>query len=329
MKRMEAEQFQELVESALEVRLQQWKEKKPETLYAPVCYALGGSGKRLRPLLVLLGHQLFDDHFAGAMPAALAIEVFHNFTLLHDDIMDKADIRRNQPTVHRRFSENRAILSGDVMAFVAYQLLLETRNDKLDEIISLFSQTAVEICEGQQLDMDFESRTDVSVEEYMEMIRLKTAVLLACALKTGSLLGGADEAKATLMYEAGINLGLAFQLQDDYLDTYGNESAFGKKIGGDIVTGKKTFLLTNALQLARGADRSELLRWLEETNAPDAEKVKAVRAVYDKLKIGGMTRCLIGEYHRRAVSLIESLEVDSPGKEPLTSLCEKLIKRES
>ena len=325
----DSEQLQRMVETELQVRLQQWKHKKPETLYAPVCYAMEGSGKRLRPLLVLLGYQLFGDHPEEALPAALAIEVFHNFTLLHDDIMDKADIRRNQPTVHRRFSENHAILSGDVMAFIAYQLLLETRNDRFDEIASLFTRTAVEICEGQQFDMDFETRTDVTVEEYLEMIRLKTAVLLACALKTGSMLGGAGGAEANLMYEAGINLGLAFQLQDDFLDIYGSETAFGKKIGGDIISGKKTFLLTSALQHAQGKERKELLMWIGEKAAPDEEKVKAVKSVFDRLKIGELTHYQINEFHSRAMGLIESVNADPSGKQVLMSYCEKLIKRQN
>ena len=321
--------LQMMVETALQDRLQQWKHKKPESLYAPVCYAMGAGGKRLRPLLVLLGYQLFGDHPGEALPAALAVEVFHNFTLLHDDIMDKAEIRRNQPAVHRRFSENHAILSGDVMAFIAYQLLMETRNDRFGDIAGLFTQTAVEICEGQQFDMDFEIRTDVTVEEYLEMIRLKTAVLLACALKTGSLLGGADEAGANQMYDAGINLGFAFQLQDDYLDTYGDESAFGKKIGGDIISGKKTFLLTAALRRAGEEDRQELLRWLEDKNAPADEKVNAVKSVFNRLKIGELAQHQINTYHMKATGLIEMLGVDPFRKQPLIRQCEMLIKRQN
>ncbi len=306
----DTDQLQKMVESAVQVRLNQWQLKKPENLYAPVCYALGAGGKRLRPLLVLLGYQLYGDHPEEALSAALAVEVFHNFTLLHDDIMDKAEIRRNQPTVHLRFSENSAILSGDVMAFMAYQLLLESPAAQMDEITALFTQTAVEICEGQQLDMDFEQRMTVTTGEYLEMIRLKTAVLLGCALKTGALLGGAGVKEAGILYDAGISLGLAFQLQDDFLDTFGDESAFGKKIGGDILSNKKTFLLTEALSTATGVAKEELTGWLTRANSPGDAKIQAVKALFEKLGIREAALEKITGYHEKAMHSLDLLRVD-------------------
>ncbi len=308
-------------------RLLQWKQLEPENLYAPVCYALGAGGKRLRPLLVLLGYQLFGDRPEEALPAALAIEVFHNFTLLHDDIMDKAEIRRNQPTVHRRFSENNAILSGDVMAFMAYRLLSESHTSRLGEITSLFTQTAMEICEGQQLDMDFEQRLNVTTDEYLVMIRLKTAVLLGCALKTGALLGNAREQEADTLYRAGIFLGLAFQLQDDYLDTFGDESAFGKKIGGDILANKKTFLLTEALRTATGEVKEELTGWLTNTGVPNDLKVREVKALFGKLRVGENCLEKIARYHDQFIQTLDLPGVDPQRLQPLKAQCEHLIAR--
>ncbi|HOF54735.1 MAG TPA: polyprenyl synthetase family protein [Prolixibacteraceae bacterium] len=324
----DTDQLKALVEGAVQNHLQQWRHKHPENLYAPVCYALEAGGKRLRPLLVLVGYQIFGDHVEEALPAALAIEVFHNFTLLHDDIMDKSEIRRNQPTVHIRFSDNNAILSGDAMAFLAYSLLMELKSNRLEEVIALFTRTAVEICEGQQMDMDFEARLDVSVEEYLEMIRLKTAVLMACSLKSGALLGGSTDEEADLLYEAGINLGLAFQLQDDYLDTSGDETTFGKKIGGDILADKKTFLLTEALRSARGTRREELISWLGRDKLPGDRKIKAIQSIFADLQIKEKTLLKIGEYSSKAIATLSLLKKESFRKEPLLALFSSLIKRE-
>ena len=237
-------ELQDLINTDLKTRAEKLKKTNPVDLYNPVNYSLEMGGKRLRPVLVLMGYNLFSENIREALPAAIAIEVFHNFTLLHDDIMDKAEVRRNRPTVHKKFSENSAILSGDVMAFLAYRYLNECNSENLTPVFELFTNTAIEVCEGQQFDMEFEKRMDVNEAEYLEMIRLKTAVLLACSLKTGALLAGADSHVAGQLYEFGINLGLAFQLQDDLLDSFGIQESFGKKIGGDILANKKTFLST-------------------------------------------------------------------------------------
>lgn len=223
---------------------------RPEGLYEPIEYVLSMGGKRLRPTLVLLAYSLYRDDFEQAIPAAIGLETYHNHTLLHDDLMDHADMRRGQPTVHRKWNENTAVLSGDTMLIMAFQLVMQCRTPRQADILQLFARTAREICEGQQYDVNFESRTDVTEAEYIEMIRLKTSVLLACAAKTGALAAGAPEADAEVLYRFAERIGLAFQLQDDYLDVYGDPAVFGKKIGGDILCGKKTFLLINALQHA-------------------------------------------------------------------------------
>ncbi len=323
------DQLQVMIEAALQERLKGWGQAEPPRLYQPVLYSLEGGGKRLRPLLVLLAYRLFGEKVEEALPAALAIEVFHNFTLLHDDIMDKAELRRNQPAVYLRFGENSAILSGDVMAFLAYDLLLETHHQRFPEIARLFTRTAVEICEGQQMDMDFEQRNEVTTAEYLEMVRLKTAVLLACALKTGALLGGADEPQAQLLYEAGISLGVAFQLRDDFLDTFGDEENFGKKIGGDIAANKKTFLLTEALRCAGDARKNEIRAWLGNNAASPEEKFAGVKALFEELKIHETTLGLIDRYHNRVTGILESLDAPEQRKQPLYDLCSRLVLRRS
>jgi geranylgeranyl diphosphate synthase, type II len=301
----------------------------PYNLYHPLSYALRVGGKRIRPLMVLMGYQLFSNKPENALKAAVAIELFHNFTLMHDDIMDKAEMRRNQPSVHKKFDENTAILSGDVMAFMAYGLLMEIKSDRIIDIVLLFTRTAKEICEGQQMDMDFESRLDVTVEEYLEMIRLKTAVLMGCSLKTGGLLGNCDETTGQALYEAGINFGLAFQLMDDLLDTFGEEKNFGKNIGGDIVTNKKTFLLVESLQKAPGNLKQELQSWLKKELFNREEKIRAVRSIYDKLGIKEMTENKINVFTARGIGLLEDLTTDNRRKEPLISLVRSLTNRNS
>lgn len=322
-------ELQVIIEREVIGQIDEWERSKFPNLYDPVVYSLRVGGKRLRPLLVLMGCQLYGDEPRKALPAALAVEVFHNFTLLHDDIMDKAEIRRNQPTVHIKFSENNAILSGDVMAFIAYRLLLESRECHLPELMALFTQTAIEICEGQQCDLDFESRLDVTTDEYLEMIRLKTAVLLGCALKTGAIIGGASPGEAAALYDAGINLGMAFQLQDDWLDTFGDEATFGKKIGGDIVSNKKTFLLTEALQRVPDNLRPELMGWLTDGNAIPEGKIRGVKQIFETLHINRLTSDRITAYSAAAAGIIESLTVANERKKPLMELCDKLIKRNS
>ena len=301
----------------------------PQGLYLPVDYSLEMGGKRVRPLLLLLSFNLFSDKIENALPAALAIEVFHNFTLLHDDIMDKADVRRNRPTVHKQFSENNAILSGDAMAFLAYRYLLTSKMENQSEVLELFTRTAIEVCEGQQLDMEFENRTDVTETDYIEMIRLKTAVLLACSLKAGALIANAGEKIASELYDFGINLGLAFQLQDDLLDSFGEQETFGKMIGGDIVANKKTFLLINALEHADEFSKTELLDWIQKTDFNQPEKINAVLGVYNRLNIKELTQKKIDSYFNTCSAIFEKLEIETSKKECLKNLSNKMMHRVS
>ena len=241
-------------------------DRKPANLYAPVQYVLSMGGKRIRPTLMLLGYNLFKEDPESILMQATALETYHNYTLLHDDLMDNADLRRGHETVHRKWSANQAILSGDSMLVLAYQRMADCPEDKLKQVLSLFTETALQIGEGQQMDIDFETRNDVSEEEYIEMIRLKTSVLLACALKIGALLAGASEKDADNLYKFGEKIGLAFQLQDDYLDVYGDPKVFGKAIGGDITSNKKTYMLINAFNRAKEGQRKEISRWIAATS---------------------------------------------------------------
>jgi geranylgeranyl diphosphate synthase type II len=319
--------LQKLIEKEISHYTVKWDKTSPVNLYKPISYALKVGGKRIRPLLVLLGNQLFHDKPEEILKAAVAIELFHNFTLLHDDIMDRAEMRRNHPSVHVKFNENTAILSGDVMAFLAYGLLMEIESERIADIISQFTLTAREVCEGQQLDMDFESKPDVSSEEYIEMIRLKTAVLLGCSLKVGGWLGGCKEETGQILYDAGINLGLAFQLMDDLLDTFGDEKAFGKKIGGDIVFNKKTFLLTEALQRASWQQKKEMETWLSKEIFNKDEKIRAIKAIYEELGIREITVNRINEFTIRGIELLDNLPVARERKAPLLAMVTSLISR--
>ena len=263
-------------------------ETEPKFLYEPVRYALSAGGKRIRPVLCLMSAEMFGASADKAIDAALGLEIFHNFTLLHDDIMDKSDMRRGRPTVHKKWTENIAILSGDLMSLVACRSAAKTVANK-ERVLETFLRTAIEICEGQQYDMDFETETDVSVDEYMKMINLKTAVLLAGSLKIGALIAGASESDCENIYQYGRYAGLAFQLQDDLLDTYGNAAVFGKPIGGDIAENKKTFLLINAINLASGSTKKKLLEWISKENFDRDEKYNSVKAIYDTLNIKDLT----------------------------------------
>ncbi len=323
----EVSYLQELIEKEISRYSRQWDIQHPLNLYQPVSYALNVGGKRIRPLLVLLAYQLFGEKPESILKAAVAIELFHNFTLLHDDIMDKAEMRRNQPSVHIRYNENTAILSGDVMAFLAYGLLLEIPSDRIIEIATRFTLTAREICEGQQMDMDFESRTDVTTEEYLEMIRLKTAVLLGCSLQAGGRLAGCDEETGHVLYQVGIDLGIAFQLQDDLLDTYGDQRHFGKNIGGDIVANKKTFLLVESLHKAEGQQKKALESWLKKEKFNKEDKINAVRNIYDELHIRRITEQKINEFSNSGLESLKRLPAPYDRKEPLLSLISALINR--
>ncbi len=300
---------------------------QPQGLYEPIAYTLSMGGKRLRPALTLMACNLYSENLEPAIAPALGIEVFHNFTLLHDDIMDRADIRRGRPTVHKRWDDNTAILSGDVMQIAAYQLIAQTPLEYLKPVLDLFSATAREICEGQQLDVDFEAIDEVKPDDYLEMIRLKTAVLLACSLKTGALIGGANIVDANELYEFGLNMGLAFQLKDDLLDVYGDEAAFGKKIGGDILCNKKTYLLIHALKLAKGADFEDLSNCLKKSYQQPEEKIKRVTEMYNKLKVKNICEDKMMFYFDKAVANLDKLKVETAKKHELRNLAEKLLSR--
>ena len=302
--------------------------KEPRGLYEPIGYVLGLGGKRIRPALTLMAANLFQDDVQPAINTALGIEVFHNFTLLHDDIMDRADVRRGRLTVHKKWNDNTAILSGDVMQIAAYQLIAKTPASCLKPVLDLFSQTAAEICEGQQYDVDFENRSEVKADEYLEMIRLKTAVLLGCALQCGAWIGGAGGEDAQNLYDFGINIGLAFQLKDDLLDVYGDEATFGKKIGGDILCNKKTYLLIHALELATGETQKELNKWLNISNENISdEKISSVTKIYNQLGVRTICEDKMLEFYTKAVAKLDKVSVSDTKKQELRNLAAKLMSR--
>jgi geranylgeranyl diphosphate synthase, type II len=300
---------------------------KPERLYDPIRYVLSIGGKRLRPVMCLMACDMFEGDIMTAVQPALALEVFHNFTLLHDDIMDKAEKRRNMDCVHIKWDDNVAILSGDAMQIYAYELIKNVPDNLLRACLSLFTKTALEVCEGQQFDMDFETQDEVTLAEYMKMIRLKTAVLVAASLKMGAILGGSTEKDADLIYEFGINTGIAFQLQDDLLDVYGETCTFGKNIGGDIVTNKKTFLLIKALQNADEESKNELVSWLNRKDFNPCEKIKAVTDIFNKTNVQTICQKEMENYLEKAVKSIESISVPDDRKKPLIKLAADLMNR--
>lgn len=300
----------------------------PEELYEPIRYMMALGGKRLRPLLTLLGYSLWQEDAGPAIKPALAVEVFHNFTLMHDDIMDQAPLRRGQATVHEKWNGNTAILSGDVMLIKAYDLLLTSPPQLLTIILQKFNRCAAEVCEGQQLDMNFESRQQVSQEEYLHMIKLKTAVLLGYSLELGAILAGAPEAASEQLYRFGVNMGLGFQLQDDLLDVYADKEKFGKQVGGDILSNKKTFLLINALERAEGEAAASLNNWLKQEKYHPEEKVRAVTAIYDQLGIRQLTEAKMDEYFNAAFEGLSQLQVPEERKDLLRSFTHQLILRE-
>lgn len=301
----------------------------PKSLYEPITYILSLGGKRIRPALVLMAYNLYREDVEKAIRPAIGLEVFHNFTLLHDDLMDQADKRRNKPTVHKVWNANTAILSGDAMLIAAYQLIGETAPEHLKEVLDLFTRTALEICGGQQYDMEFESRMDVSEEEYLEMIRLKTAVLLACSLKTGAILGGASRKDAENLYRFGINIGLAFQLQDDLLDVYGDTKTFGKNIGGDILCNKKTFLLINALRRATGEQKAQLEHWIARKDFDAAEKIAAVTNIYNVLGLKELSEAKMQTYYAEGMKNLAALSVSEERLAVLKEVTSRLMFRQS
>ena len=307
--------------------------RKPESLYEPIRYVLSLGGKRIRPVLMLMSYNLFRDQPEDILAPACALETYHNYTLLHDDLMDNADLRRGHPTVHRRWDANTAILSGDSMLVLAYQRMAQCPPDKLPEVLALFTETALQIGEGQQYDMDFEQRTDVSEEEYIEMIRLKTSVLLACATKMGAILADASPEDAENLYKFGEQMGLAFQLQDDYLDVYGDPSVFGKAIGGDITSNKKTFMLINALNRANENQRQELLRWITPSASPlptpPQEKIEAVTNLYNIIGVDQLAQERIAYYFDRSRQYLDAVSVPSERKQQLLCYANELMHRQS
>jgi geranylgeranyl diphosphate synthase type II len=299
--------------------------EQPASLYGPAEYFLDLGGKRIRPVLCLMGNELFAPIGEDAWEMAGALELFHNFTLIHDDIMDKAPLRRGKPTVHARYGESTAILAGDVMMVVSYEHIARLKSPHIRRILQLFNLTAMKVCEGQQLDMDFESRERVTMEEYLQMIELKTSVLLAVSLQIGGILGGAGPGNQDILYDFGRNLGLAFQVQDDYLDCYGEAEKVGKQIGGDIVAGKKTFLLIKTLEVASTAQHREI-RELEQ--APPAEKVAGMLGVFRACGVDVWARELKAHYHDAASRKLEDIAVLSNRKESLRALVDFLLQRE-
>ena len=302
--------------------------QQPSHLYEPITYTMDLGGKRLRPVLVLMACDAVGGDINRAIKPAIGLEMFHNFTLLHDDVMDKADIRRGKPTVHVKWDDNTAILSGDAMLTMATQLIAQAPADVMPQVMDLYNRTAMEIYEGQQYDVDFETRADVTVDEYIEMIRLKTSVLLGCACKMGALVGGADEATARLFYKVGENLGLAFQLQDDMLDVWGDEATFGKAIGGDIMNNKKTFLLINAMQRATGDHKVELSLWLNTPNASRSVKVPAVTAIYDALNLRSLSLDAINRYNNVALEALGKIDISAEARTEFCNFITRLVKRD-
>lgn len=302
--------------------------RTPKGLYAPVEYVLSMGGKRIRPVLMLMAYNLYQEDVTRIYAPATAIEVYHNYTLLHDDLMDRADRRRGKETVHKVWNDNTAILSGDAMLVLAYQYMAECPAAFLKELMDLFSLTALEICEGQQMDMDFEQRNDVSADEYLEMIRLKTAVLLAASLKIGARMGGASEEDACRLYDFGMNIGVAFQLKDDLLDVYGDVDVFGKNIGGDILCNKKTYLLIKALEHADEDQRKHLERWINaESFQPDV-KIAAVTELYNQIGVKEICENKMAEYSSRAMESLASVNLAGEKKEELKKIIENLMHRE-
>ncbi len=303
--------------------------REPVSLYKPIGYILSLGGKRLRPSLTLMTASLFGEYLHHAVQAACAIEVFHNFTLLHDDIMDQAPMRRGHPTVHVKWNTNTAILSGDAMLIEAFRILHFTRQEILPAVTEIFTQTALEVCEGQQYDMDFEKRGVVSEKEYLRMIELKTAVLIAASMKIGALCGGSDAQQANLLYEVGRNIGLAFQLQDDLLDTYGNPEVFGKAIGGDIVANKKTYLFVMASERSAEKDQKELLRLFSTTDLQPEIKINKVKALFDTCQVEKITLDKIEYYLQQAKICFDELQTTAENKSQFNNLLDNLLGRKA
>lgn len=312
------QQLQEIVNKAI---ARTKYTEKPAELYEPISYLMDLGGKRMRPVLVLLSAELFDGDVMKALDAAIGIELFHNFTLMHDDIMDKAPLRRGKPTVHAKWSDSAAILSGDVMFVEAYKMMIRVDDAILREVLDIFSDTASGVCQGQQADMNFENREEVTVDEYLYMIKQKTAVLLAGSMEIGALIGGAQKSQAKLLHEFGENLGLAFQLQDDILDVYGDPEKFGKLVGGDILANKKTFLLIKAMELAKDDKSIELGKWLKGTSHNASQKIASVTAIYDSLEVRQLAETQMDQFVRKALVALDQIGIENETKEAAGRFC--------
>lgn len=303
-------------------------DREPKSLYEPVSYTLSMGGKRIRPVLMLMAYNLFKNDPESILMQAVGLETYHNYTLLHDDLMDNADLRRGHETVHKRWNANTAILSGDSMLVLSYQRMASGLTDKLKPVLDTFTETALEIGEGQQYDMEFETRDDVAEAEYIEMIRLKTSVLLACALKIGAIMADASPADADNLYKFGEQIGLAFQLQDDYLDVYGDSKVFGKEIGGDITSNKKTFMLINAFNHANAEQLEELKRWVAAPTFDRKEKVEAVARLYNQIGIDKMAQERIAYYFEQSKKYLDAVGVSADRKEELRQYAQRMMKRQ-
>ena len=304
-------------------------DRKPASLYEPIRYVLSLGGKRIRPVLMLMAYNLWKDDPERIMMQAIGLETYHNFTLLHDDLMDNADMRRGHETVHKKWNANQAILSGDTMLLQAFERIEACEVDKVKEVFATFMQTTYEIGEGQQYDVEFETRNDVTEDEYIEMIRLKTSVLLACALKIGAILAGASKADADNLYKFGEQIGLAFQLQDDLLDVYGDPKVFGKNIGGDITSNKKTYMLINAVNRANASQREELMRWIDATTFDRNEKVAAVTRLYDEIGIRQLCEEKMEACYQLGLQYFDKVQVSDERKAILKAYAAAMMKRQS
>ncbi len=317
--------YQELIEKCNEAINAIKYPTTPQGLYEPISYTLSLGGKRIRPVFMLLAAQLFNKDIDKYIDAAISLEIYHNYTLLHDDLMDNADVRRGKPTVHKHWDANTAILSGDAMLMLVYKRMFNSVDSP--KALNVFLDTALEVCEGQQYDMNFELRTDVSLEEYFEMIRLKTGVLISCALKMGAILGGASEEESQLLYNYGVQIGKAFQVQDDYLDTFGDVTVFGKNIGGDILEGKKTFLLISAFNKASATQKLQLMDWLEKKNCEPQDKIDAITKIYEDLDIPLDYEACMQDCYTKADALLNQLNVSEEAKSELKTFADKLSHR--
>lgn len=322
---MKIDKYHSLLES--EIRRQKYG-SSPGSLYEPIRYLMGLGGKRLRPMLSLLSYSLYREDVRSVTKYAVAVEAFHNFTLMHDDIMDKAPLRRGKQTVHEKWNVNTAILSGDVMLVKVYELFSSLEGEKLKIVLPAFNKCAAEVCEGQQWDMEFETTDGVTEKEYLNMIRLKTAVLLGFSLELGGILAGAPGEDLKLLREFGTNIGIGFQLTDDYLDAYADPGKFGKQVGGDIIANKKTYLLIKALENASGRKKTELRRWISASRFNKKEKIEAVKAIYDSLGIPLMTEKKINQFFSKGFANLEGLNVDPATREALRKFTESLIARQ-